>query len=179
MCCTLLFRLIVLYNILKITNVHWCLLYVRHCAIYFIFIIVAQNDNSKAMLILLTSSWQLMEVSWPAETRVGIWTRLSLPLKSSVDDHGHRNLKLQLIKSKLCGQSWKKWEPQRKDICISYMTITNDTAMTSWGGSIKGIPTMTGKMIAATVDLRIQSRARHSTCRNVNRCTLRRGTWRR
>lgn len=37
-------------------------------------------------------------------------------------------------------------------------------------------PTMTGNMIAATVDLRIQRRARHTTCRNVNRWTLRSGT---
>lgn len=37
-------------------------------------------------------------------------------------------------------------------------------------------PTMTGNMIAATVDLRIQSRAKQTTCRNVNRWTLRSGT---
>lgn len=73
----------------------------------------------------------------------------------------------------------KKMEPRIKDICAVTIPITHDIGVSLWGGSIKTIPTMTGKMIAATVDLRIQSRARHNTCRNVNRWTLRRGTWRR
>lgn len=38
---------------------------------------------------------------------------------------------------------------------------------------------MTGKMIAAMVDLRIQSRARQRICTRVNRWIRRRGTWRR
>lgn len=39
--------------------------------------------------------------------------------------------------------------------------------------------TITGKMIAAMVDLRIQSSARQRICTRVNRWILRRGTWRR
>ncbi len=39
--------------------------------------------------------------------------------------------------------------------------------------------TMTGKMMAAIVDLRIQRTAKHVICTRVKRCTRRSGTWRR
>lgn len=96
--------------------------------------------------------------------------RPPIPIPSSLD------LQPQSCSVLVWGESQAIWvEKARGDLPMD--TLPGRTHAT--GGGRRPRRTMTGKTMAATVDLRIQSTARQSICTRVKRWIRRRGTCRR